>query len=566
MKCRFCALAALLVLLCGFADARHPSESGDAKQDWGPIEKGVRAGLTVDKLIYPVGEDVPLHIMVENVLATHPLYGGPFRPRTAFGYDDSDGIQVTVQNEDGSLNPRNALRIAEGGGPLVCPAPYLLGRPVRIEKTLRKAGLLPSTPGTYKVTVTWSPFTTDITDCMAAPHFNPAAPPEMPYVSVTSNPVVLQITGEPSSSEKWPVLPEYTAWKKHFSLIDSSFGEKTALLDKRTHLEWLRLNLTAGLSYNQVRAELAPERRFAGWRYATPEELRLFFAHFTGSATGRSNNPVIERKFQRLLGGPLNEVSNPATGWHRRDSYGFVGDPAGPDNSMIHYHAGYLTEESDGFDINPDTGGSFAPGTTNAGWGSFLVRRSGGPHPAANPLFSIAIRPTKDVVKADSEVRIDIILTNTSSHEIVIGECGVAAWGHYKIEVQDSYGKPVPKTAWYKWVTGECPPSKVCVQTSSPQVLCLHQAPHQILRPGEFLKEEIDVNKLYDLSQPGKYTIQISRVNDPRTFFTVPGKFNSSRDIEMDDKMNDVSRGTALSNTVIVTVEPGPGPTAPSCD
>ena len=120
---------------------------------------------------------------------------------------------------------------------------------------------------------------------------------------------------------------------------------------------------------------MAAGGRFAGWRFATVAELRLFFANFTGSPLGHSTDPSIERTLQRLLGGPLNEVSNRETGWYRRDSPGFAGDPASPDNDMINYHAGYLAEDSDRIVVDPESGGSFRPGVADSGWGSFLVRR-----------------------------------------------------------------------------------------------------------------------------------------------------------------------------------------------
>jgi hypothetical protein len=170
-------------------------------------------------------------------------------------------------------------------------------------------------------------------------------------------------------------VPEYTEWKKHFSLTDTSFGEKAALLDIATNLEWLRLNFTTNRSYDQVLKELERGGDFEGWRLATVGELRTCFAHFTGSADGRSTDPAIERKLQRLLGGPLDEVSNASTGWHSSDTAGYVGDPVGPDNNMIHYHLGDVGEDSGPFvTVDPDSGGSDVSGYSSPSQGTFLVR------------------------------------------------------------------------------------------------------------------------------------------------------------------------------------------------
>jgi hypothetical protein len=169
------------------------------------------------------------------------------------------------------------------------------------------------------------------------------SPQRKAIFSISSNPVYLQVDSDSPSSK----LPEYTAWRNHFSLADTSFGEKTALLDKKTHLEWLRLNLTADLSLDPVHAQTAADSPFAGCRVATSQDLRVFFAHFTGSPTGHSTDaPVMAEKLQRLLGGPLEEFSDQTTGWHREDNNGFVRDASVPDGSMVHFQGGTVLEDS----------------------------------------------------------------------------------------------------------------------------------------------------------------------------------------------------------------------------
>jgi len=378
-------VAALVGLAGGFAgaqtqEARSSQAQGPGlEQNWGPTVKGIRAGLSTDKTSYLVGEDVALYVVLENVSAADPIYGEPFRPQPAFDYNFFSSAKITVQDEDGPLLPSRAIAIGDlamSGGPLSCPAPYPLGEPMRTEKSLRRVRLLPREPGTYKITVTWSPYAKDVPSCEPYLNLNGAAvtPPPKPsvYVSVTSNPVFIQIVGESSS----PNELEYTAWRQSFSLADTSFGENTALLDKVTNLEWLRLNFTTFRSYGQVVKGLEPGGDFEGWRVATVDELRTFFAHFTGTADGHSENLAIERKLQRLLGGPLNEVSNPSTGWHRSDTSGWVGSPIGPDNNMVHYHMAYIGEDSGPMvTIDPDSAGSAAPGAAPGFIGTFLVRQ-----------------------------------------------------------------------------------------------------------------------------------------------------------------------------------------------
>ena len=92
--------------------------------------------------------------------------------------------------------------------------------------------------------------------------------------------------------------------------------------------------------------------------------------------------------------------------------------------------------------------------------------------------------------------------------------------------------------------------------------ICLQQ--NQILkplRPQEALEEQTVVNTRYDLSRPGKYTIQAQLANDPRTFIEVPRKFRyGSQGLELDDKVNGASRATVKSNRVTLTIEPAPQP------
>jgi hypothetical protein len=186
-----------------------------------------------------------------------------------------------------------------------------------------------------------------------------------------------------------------------------------------------------------------------------------------------------------------------------------------------------------------------------------LCSQSPANQPAGAP-FSIAIRLTKDVVKAGAEVRLDIVLTDVAEEKIVIAECGEP---NYQIEIYNSEGKPLPRL-------NDCVPKKdpnhpvwttLCpgdVTTASTRLLCLPQSQTlKVLKPQETMKEEMLLNTLYDLSRPGSYSIQVHLSNDPKTVVAVPGKFGYSRDIELNDKMNDISRATVNSNAVKLTVE-----------
>jgi TonB family protein len=349
----------------------NPVASAATKHDWGRTQRGIRVGLSVERDRYNLYEDIPLHIFVENVSARAPIYGGPFALSPGFGGHSQDG-SIEVQDLDGPL-PRGSVPLRYlpmSGGPLTCPAAFVRRQVVPETRTLSQAGLLPDKPGRYKITVTWAPYMSRDRRCKP---YNPVDPGFQLYASADSNAVFVTIIAPPAKSNaiRYDV---YTAWKRRIKFADTSFGQNTALLDKSTHLEWLRLNFTSGLAYQQVVQALRPGGEFDGWRLATPEEVRLFFAHFTAAPDGRSDNVAVERKFQRLLGGPLSMDANGV--WYREDTAAYDGLPVGPDNNMIHYHSAYIGEDSGPVaNVDPDRGMSAVSGFASSRIATLLVRQ-----------------------------------------------------------------------------------------------------------------------------------------------------------------------------------------------
>ena len=119
-----------------------------------------------------------------------------------------------------------------------------------------------------------------------------------------------------------PEVPEYSAWKAHFQLVDTGFGPQTALLDLASGLEWLRPSIIADanmpVSEQSLTGRMARETELAGWRFAALNEVRTFLSHFTGSPDGSSQDPAVARKLIRLLGGTLQET--PASGNGRTEN------------------------------------------------------------------------------------------------------------------------------------------------------------------------------------------------------------------------------------------------------
>jgi hypothetical protein len=172
--------------------------------NWGPTQQGVRVSLSLDKSTYAVGETIPLYIKAQIVSAERPLYAIPDRPTGAFfmKWDFARAFHLTIIDEKGRIvgneEPSNLQFIVSGSsGPKVCPVPlevgrvYILGRPAD-----KKQKLLPTLPGTYRLTVTWSPYPASNPPCD-----NLRATSDLQelrsFVTVSSVPITIHIIGNP---------------------------------------------------------------------------------------------------------------------------------------------------------------------------------------------------------------------------------------------------------------------------------------------------------------------------------------------------------------------------------
>jgi hypothetical protein len=173
---------------------------------------------------------------------------------------------------------------------------------------------------------------------------------EKPFVTVYSPKVVIRVVGEAPRTDI-PQYPEFTAWQSSFALVSTSFGEKTALYDRQTGLVWLRPTLAGAVAEESIREKTKPRQQFAGWRFATPEEVASFLADFTGSPDGTSTEPAIERKLLRLLGGDDTQGIHNDEGWSRIALYVRVAGlvPAttadSPDGKGFVFHYAYIAED-----------------------------------------------------------------------------------------------------------------------------------------------------------------------------------------------------------------------------
>jgi hypothetical protein len=159
---------------------------------WNGKIRGVGVDVTLDKDAYQLGEDVPLHIAVENFDAPVPIYAVDpvWDPYPAIGIEVRDaGGRLLAEN--GRFSP-NTIWTGHGRGPV----PYPPGKLVTIERTLASQGWLPNRPGVYTVVVTWCPL--DGTDFEPGPGL-PQKDNIKTYATVKAA-ATLRIVGEPSTA------------------------------------------------------------------------------------------------------------------------------------------------------------------------------------------------------------------------------------------------------------------------------------------------------------------------------------------------------------------------------
>jgi len=115
---------------------------------------------------------------------------------------------------------------------------------------------------------------------------------------------------------------------------------------------------------------------------------------------------------------------------------------------------------------------------------------------APAPSFSITANVLENVVKARSEVLLEIAMTNRSKNELVYGiDNEFPIWRLFEIDFRDSAGNPVPMT-----------PAGQDIERGNDTVL--HSALVRI-KPGKTLQAEMILNRVFDLSRPGSYRIEI---------------------------------------------------------
>jgi hypothetical protein len=126
--------------------------------------------------------------------------------------------------------------------------------------------------------------------------------------------------------------------------------------------------------------------------------------------------------------------------------------------------------------------------------------------------FSLSIALQYDTVKVGEPVVIQIEEKNISNHDIysliVGGGDEHGEYAGFPPIVRDAKGKEPPLTKWGRVVFGR--------QTAADNDVSLELSPvvRGHLHPGEIFKSKITLTGMYDLSVPGKYTVQVRHGDD----------------------------------------------------
>src|SRR5437660_6684758 len=121
--------------------------------------------------------------------------------------------------------------------------------------------------------------------------------------------------------------------------------------------------------------------------------------------------------------------------------------------------------------------------------------------PGPKQFFSLTIAAPKEPIKAGTELRLLVTVTNTSDRDIsfITSPGRIPEDGdRYEIDVRDAQGSPAPPSVYLRTKDKRIP-----IDYGGSRFA-------RTLRPGESFVDQVTVTGFYDLSQPGNYTISVA--------------------------------------------------------
>jgi hypothetical protein len=120
------------------------------------------------------------------------------------------------------------------------------------------------------------------------------------------------------------------------------------------------------------------------------------------------------------------------------------------------------------------------------------------PVQSTTQAFTLSLEAEETVIKANSEVRMNVTIRNTSNRAMYVSDSNGPVPCDYLIDARDSQGRQALDTDLARNL-------KLKKQGYFDSTFIF------TLQPGESHKTALVVTRLYDLSRPGKYLIQVSR-------------------------------------------------------
>ena len=134
--------------------------------------------------------------------------------------------------------------------------------------------------------------------------------------------------------------------------------------------------------------------------------------------------------------------------------------------------------------------------------------RAGEQHSSTTPEFSITVTSPEESVKLTSAINFTVTVTNTTDHEIY--------WAHERSKdgpytafrfVLTKSGHEVETTFFHRVITGRQRPDDPLEVYSGSSILLPY-------KPGKMFAMTLDLKRLYEVKEPGLYTLDVSRFDE----------------------------------------------------
>jgi hypothetical protein len=133
------------------------------------------------------------------------------------------------------------------------------------------------------------------------------------------------------------------------------------------------------------------------------------------------------------------------------------------------------------------------------------------------PAFSLSIAAEPQTIKPGAEVTLFIGLTNNTQRQLSFPMMDrYQAESNFTIHVTDPTGEPAGKTRFYRMMTGDKTGKDAVEPPYDPrhEVISVGSLDSWAVPPGKTVEGKAVLNKLFDMSKPGKYTIQVEKIDD----------------------------------------------------